>query len=118
MPGRLVVRTESLVPKRAPGAGNTTSGQGVRTRPPSRGNSGQTITEAALLARGTAREDGGKALARRVEPGWMRIYAPTAAERVEFTMAMIRTSGEVASRRGREAGEAIFRATVFDPSRL
>ena len=83
-----------------------------------RGQLEQAMREATHFANRIAQEENDSALARLKEQGQMQIYTPTAAERTEFKKAMIKTHGEMALRIGREAIEAIYKETGFDPSRL
>ena len=78
----------------------------------------EAMKDATVFANRIAQEENERALKKVSESGRTQIDTPTAAERIEFKKAMIKTHREMASRIGKETIESIYRETGFDPDKL
>lgn len=65
-----------------------------------------------------AKLENDKALENVRKSGKTQIYATTAAERLAFKKAMVKTHVEMQSRIGKDLIQAIYKETGFDPGKL
>lgn len=76
------------------------------------------MTQTTHFANQIAKLENSKALDSVKNAGKTQIYVPTAAERLAFKKAMIKTHMEMESRIGKNLIQAIYTETGFDPGKL
>lgn len=83
-----------------------------------RGQLDEAMQQTTHYANQIAKLENDKALENVRKSGKTRIYTPTAAERLAFKKAMIKTHAEMESRIGKELIQSIYKETGFDPGKL
>ncbi|OHC71416.1 MAG: C4-dicarboxylate ABC transporter [Rhodocyclales bacterium RIFCSPLOWO2_02_FULL_63_24] len=83
-----------------------------------RGQLEQAMKEATVFANGIAKQENDGALEKIKASGKTQVYTPTAAERNAIKKALVKTHTDMESRIGKEAIQAIYKETGFDPSKL
>jgi C4-dicarboxylate-binding protein DctP len=76
------------------------------------------MKEATVYANRIAKEENNAALEGVKKAGKTTVYQPTAAERMAFKKAMIKTHKEMESRIGKETIDEVYKETGFDPAKL
>jgi C4-dicarboxylate-binding protein DctP len=78
----------------------------------------QAMKESTVYANKIAKDENDAALEGVKKAGKTTVYAPTAAERLAFKKAMIKTHTDMADRIGKETIAEVYKETGFDPSKL
>ncbi len=76
------------------------------------------MEQSTRYANQIAKMENEKALDAVKKSGKTVVYAPTAAERLAFKKAMIKTHTEMESRIGKELIQSVYKETGFDPAKL
>jgi len=83
-----------------------------------RGQLDEAMQQTTRYANQIAKLENDKALENVRKSGKTQIYTPTAAERLAFKKAMIKTHADMESRIGKELIQSIYKETGFDPGKL
>ena len=83
-----------------------------------RGQLDQAMKEATVYANQIAKEQNDAALEAVKKSGKTQIHVPSAAERLAFKKAMLKTHKDMESRIGKETIDTVYKATGFDPAKL
>ena len=78
----------------------------------------EAMLQATRFANQIAKIENEKALDAVVKSGKTAVYTPTAAERMAFKKAMMKTHTEMESRIGKDLINTVYKATGFDPKNM
>ena len=78
----------------------------------------EAMLQATRFANQIAKIENEKALDAVVKSGKTAVYTPTAAERMAFKKAMMKTHTEMESRIGKDLINTVYKATGFDPKKM